>query len=113
MSTLFSFAFSSYLTIPFLHGGFAEMVWYKKVRRKSFASLSLWWELEELACFDPYKLFTGPCTAPSTMTQGFLRGFTGTAGIQRLVNEVWIAGSQIELEIAPAFLNCSRTNKHE
>lgn len=79
VSTLFSFAFISHLTVPFLQGGSVEVMGHKQAggrwallplawsgNWKSWHTPSLLWPLG--GC----KLFSGPCAAPSTMIQGLL-----------------------------------------
>lgn len=109
---LFSFAFGSCLTIRLLQSGSMEVIWHKKSGGR-WALLPLacsgnwksWHALSPLWPFGGCKLFPGPCMAPSMMIQGFSK-LTGTAGIQRLMNKVGMAASQIKLKIAPSFLNC-------
>lgn len=93
----------------------------EKVRREvSSASPGLGWELKELArsvsALTPWRMQTlsRALYSPQHDDTG-VSGLTGTAGtqsqlagIQRLVNEVGMAGSQIKLKIAPGFLNYPR-----
>lgn len=79
-------------------------------REVSSASPGLEWELEELAysisALAPWwmqALFRALCSPQHNDTGA--SELTGTAGVQRFMNKVGMAGSQIKLKIAPGFLN--------